>query len=188
MAVNLNAYSASLLPVTQARPGDRRIIRYVNASDTTEEVIVRPVPNGFTAYDSNGQEVTLTAAEMITALGAVSDDTLALVFGGEALTNSSGNTTLTIPVGRRHHIAVITFSGAARTSEIIIPVTGRVAYDVVRIRLVNVALTDVVQRFRNATAGGTILDTESSNNGIGCFDFYFDGAAFKPLTYAQPVV
>lgn len=67
---NPNAYSATILPRIQARPGDRLVRRYVNASDTIEEVVLRPTANGFEAYDANGQEITMTAVEMLAAIGA----------------------------------------------------------------------------------------------------------------------
>jgi lysophospholipase L1-like esterase len=69
MPANPNAYNATVLPRIQARPGDRLVTRYVQASDTTETVVVRPKANGFAAYDANGQEVSLTAEEMAAAIG-----------------------------------------------------------------------------------------------------------------------
>lgn len=73
--------------------------------------------------------------------------------------NASGNTTITLPAGSRHHVADIVFSGSAGTRVVIADTTGAIAGDVLRLNYTLPATASIVVELRNATAGGTLLDT-----------------------------
>lgn len=63
------AYSSSLQPLRFSQPGDIVFKRRLPQSDVFEDVVLRPSENGFVAFDSNGQPVTLTSGDFIAALG-----------------------------------------------------------------------------------------------------------------------
>ncbi len=108
-------------------------------------------------------------------------------FGSEVLANAAGNTTLTIPVGRRQHSAVVTFSGSTRTSVVILPVTDRIAGDIVFLRLVNPADLAITEAVRNATSGGTVLRSFYSDDRNAAMIAFFNGTAWELFIDAQPV-
>ncbi len=108
------------------------------------------------------------------------------IFARNASTNASGNTTLSIAATTRHHTEIMTVSGDPRTSEIVVPVTGRVDGDIVKVRFIN-TVNGVTLNLRNATVGGSVIYSCVSNDGNAAFEMYFDGTAFQPLFNAQPV-
>lgn len=120
------------------------------------------------------------------AIGAAAAADVAVIFARTASSNASGDTTLSIAATTRNHTEIITFSGAPRTSKIILPVANRISGDIVRGRLINTGVTGVVQEIRNASASGTVLYTFLSTEGVVAFDSYYDGTAFQPLSAIQP--
>ena len=70
MSLNPTAYSASLKPMRFATPGSIVFTRFIGQGDKTEDVVLLPQGNGFIAFDTNGNPVTLTQAEMLSAIGA----------------------------------------------------------------------------------------------------------------------
>lgn len=184
MPLDPTAYSATLQPLRYSAPGDVVIKRRLPQEGVYEEVVIHPINGGFIAFDLiSGQLATFTAAEMLAALGVAPSS---LFFNRSAAANASGNTTLSISANTRHHTAIITVSGATRTSEIIIPVAGRVDGDIVTIRFEN-TVTDVTLNIRNATVGGTVIYSSYSGDGNAEYKVYFDGTAFQKLSNLQPV-
>ncbi len=185
MPLDPTAYSATLQPPRYSEPGDIVIKRRLPQADVFEEVVLRPINGGFIAFDAlSGQLATFTEAEFRTALGVAASTNL---FGRAAQSNASGNTTLTISANTRQHTEIITVSGSGRTSEIIIPVADRTDGDIVTIRFVN-TVNGVTLNIRNATVGGTVINTCPSTDGNAVFQFYFDGTAFQPLFNIQSVI
>lgn len=72
-----------------------------------------------------------------------------------AATNNTGNTTVT-PT-QSNQTSRITFTGAARSSIIILDVAGRSAGDKIFMDLILPATANIVISVRNATSGGTLL-------------------------------
>lgn len=72
-----------------------------------------------------------------------------------AATNNAGNSTITPtkPV----QTTVLTFTGAARSSIVILDVAGRSAGDKIFLNLILPATANIVISVRNATSGGTLL-------------------------------
>jgi hypothetical protein len=86
------------------------------------------------------------------------------------------------------HTATVTFTGAARTSNVAMPVTNRVAGDRVTIKCVLPGTDNFIINIRNATTGGTLLySITTSGAGDASFDLEYDGAAFQPVGYHYPV-
>ena len=74
-------------------------------------------------------------------------------------TNATGNTTITVPAGSRVHNHKITFSGSAGNRIVILDTANAAAGCVVRVDYVLPATASIVIELRNATSGGTLLDT-----------------------------
>ncbi len=103
--------------------------------------------------------------------------------------NAAGNTTITPASG--NHIAIGAVSGAARTSVMILDVSGRSDGDVLRLRLEQPATANIVEEVRNATSGGTLLysyTTDGSGADNIAFEVYFKSGAWHPLFNVQPVI
>lgn len=89
---------------------------------------------------------------------------IAAIFTREALANDgTGNTTITLPAGSRHHTVDLVFTGAAGTRTVILATTGAAAGDVSMLNYAIPATAGIVIELRNATAGGTLLDTLTSD-------------------------
>lgn len=73
--------------------------------------------------------------------------------------NASGDTTITLPAGSRHHTVDLVFTGVAGTRRVILDTAGAEEGDVIRLNYTLPATADIVVELRNATAGGTLLDT-----------------------------
>ncbi len=96
-----------------------------------------------------------------------------------AVANNAGNTTIT-PTGRNNFVA-LTVGGVARTSVIIaaIPATAT-AGDLIDIDCVFPATAAIILEFRNATAGGTLLE-QFTTDGVtlaGTVQLVYTGAAW----------
>lgn len=105
-----------------------------------------------------------------------------------ATANSTGNSTIT-PTGSRQ-IQIVTWTGTARTSVLILSVTGRSAGDVLELRYVQPATAAIVEEVRNATSGGTLIYSYTTDGtGLDLFyaRVYFDGTAWQPLDNVVPV-
>lgn len=58
-------YSANLLPLSQARPGDIIVKRRIDEGDTTETVVIRPSPGKALVFDSKGLLVVSNLIEAV---------------------------------------------------------------------------------------------------------------------------
>jgi hypothetical protein len=108
--------------------------------------------------------------------------------GYNAQANSTGNTTVTPASTKSRHIEIVTFSGSARTSVVVLDTVGRTAGDTVVLRLELPATAAIVAEVRNATAAGTLLSSLTSD-GSGddfCAEYVFTGTAFALLRYQYP--
>lgn len=106
-----------------------------------------------------------------------------------ATANSTGNSTIT-PTGSPQ-IQIVTVTGSARTSVFILAVAGQVAGNILKLRFVQPATAAIVEQVRNATVGGTLLyscTTDGSGADHLYCELYFDGTAWKPLMNVVPVV
>jgi hypothetical protein len=87
------------------------------------------------------------------------DAAIVAAFTRDDEANATGNTTITLPAGSRHHVVDLVFSGSAGTRVVIADTTGAIAGDVLRLNYTLPATASIVVELRNATAGGTLLDT-----------------------------
>lgn len=121
---------------------------------------------------------------------AAETDTLFLHrgLGYEAVSNANGNTTITPASTVAQHLAVVNFSGSARTSVVVIETTGRVAGDRVYVRLNLPATESIVAEVRNASDVGTLLSsiTTDGSGDDALIEYYYDGAAFAVLRTNYP--
>lgn len=107
----------------------------------------------------------------------------------QSATNNAGNTTLTaIAASIIEHTAVVTIGGTARTSEIALPVTNRVAGDRAAVKLLFPATANIIVNLRNSTTGGTILKTLTTDtSGDDATIFLVYGVAWELLSYSYPI-
>ena len=107
----------------------------------------------------------------------------------QSATNNAGNTTLTaIAASIIEHTAVVTIGGTARTSEIALPVTNRVAGDRAAVKLLFPATANIIVNLRNSTTGGTILKTLTTDtSGDDATIFLVYGVAWELLGYNYPI-
>lgn len=101
--------------------------------------------------------------------------------GYVAAANNAGNTTVT-PTAH-NYFAVITVGGAARTSVIILSTAGSpapAAGDMIGFDFIFPATAAIVIEMRNATAGGTLLESFTTDGVTlaGSVSFVYDGAAW----------
>ena len=96
-------------------------------------------------------------------------------------TNSTGNTTLTMPLGISTYNVEVTFSGSAGTRIIILSTANAKDGDVINMTFINPTTSAIVEEVRNATSGGTLLDTTTTDTSgddvfVSC---KFNGTAWK---------
>lgn len=104
----------------------------------------------------------------------------------EAISNSTGNFTVT-PVFP-NHLAVVNVTGSAGTRVVILDLTGQIAGDMARFRFNLPATAAIVIEIRNATSGGTLLFTLTTD-GSGddwVAECYFDGTAWQKYNNTYP--
>lgn len=102
---------------------------------------------------------------------------------------STGNTNITPSSG--NVIAVGTITGAAGTRTFALQTAGRSDGDILFMRFEQPATAGVVEEVRNATSGGTLLYSYTTDgSGTDVFDcwVYFKSGAWHPLLNVQPVV
>ena len=102
---------------------------------------------------------------------------------------AAGNTAITPASG--NVIAVGTITGAAGTRTFALDVTGRSDGDILFLRFQQPATASIIEEVRNATAGGTLLYSYTTDgSGTDVFDcwLYFKTGAWHPLLNVQPVV
>lgn len=110
-----------------------------------------------------------------------------------AVTNSTGNTTITPVPGRRNALVIVTISGAARTSNIVFDIAGRVLNDRLTARFNIPATAGIILDVKNATAGGTslIVDPITTSGSAGqnlLLELYYDGTAWQRLGLNYPTL
>lgn len=128
-------------------------------------------------------EINNNIVRAFAVLGLGTPDTIG------ATTNNAGNSTIT--PSSAHQVQVITVGGVARTSVFILDVAGRNVGDRLELRFVQPAVAAIVEEVRNATVGGTLLysyTTDGSGTDVLAAELYFDGTAWKPLSNVVPVV
>lgn len=105
-----------------------------------------------------------------------------------ASSNSTGNTTIT-PT-QSNHIEVVTFSGTAGTRILILDASAQLVGNVAKLRLNLPATAAIVVEVRNATSGGTLLFsiTTDGSGDDAYLELYFDGSAWQRLFNVLPVV
>ena len=104
--------------------------------------------------------------------------------------NAAGDTTLTaIAASIIQHTAVVTVTGAARTSNIALPVTNRTAGHRAVIKLILPTTAAIIIVLKNATTGGTTLYTLTTDTSgdDASYELEYDGAAWQPLRYNYPI-
>lgn len=128
-----------------------------------------------------------TGVVTISATGTAANDY-------ETAANNAGNTTVT-PTEANYALG-LTVGGAARTSILILDITGRAAGDRIRLDLTLPATAAILLEARNATAGGTLLlpaekfpSQQFETDGVtlsATWDFVFTGAAWRYELSNQP--
>jgi len=103
-------------------------------------------------------------------------------------TSTSGN--ITVTPSSPHHKEVLTVGGSARTSVIIVGTAGQTAGSEVEVivKFSTPATANIVLEVRNATSGGTLLATITSDGfqANASFRCAFDGSAHVPLALVYP--
>jgi hypothetical protein len=162
--------SASFQITVQDPTGARRT--YLKTPSTTECTIIDPE-----AFAGADKPTFATIAYVDSkALGAG-------MFTREAVTSSAtGNTNITRPSGSHYHTAFATVSGTAGTRTFAVLTTNTpAAGDRARIYFLNPATAAIVLEVRNATSGGTLLKTITTDGtGEDFFvDLCFNGTAWE---------
>lgn len=106
-----------------------------------------------------------------------------------ATANSTGNSTIT-PTGA-NQIHVVTVTGLAGTRIFILDAATAAEGDRLTLRFAQPATANIVEEVRNATGGGTLLysyTTDGSGTDTFAAELYFDGTAWKALLNAVPVI
>ncbi len=99
--------------------------------------------------------------------------------------SSSGTGNPTITASAPNYAYILTITGAAETRQIILNTAASAADRIVL--QINCAVAGMTLNLRNATAGGTILDTFLSDDSPnGCYEFVFTGAAWVRLRAQIP--
>lgn len=94
------------------------------------------------------------------------------LFQSASFANAAGDTVITVPAGCRNYTVYGAFTGAAGTRNIALDLTNAVAGCRVTLVAALPATAAIVINLRNATVGGTILDTLTT-------DTSGDGASFE---------
>jgi len=97
-----------------------------------------------------------------------------------ALSNSTGNTTVTPAATTREYIGVVAVTGSAGTRIFAISTSGRVVGDIVRLRYNFPATASIVVELRSGTTGGTLIDTitTDASGDDACHEAVYTGSAF----------
>lgn len=105
-----------------------------------------------------------------------------------ASANSTGNTTLTRTA--ETNVEIVSVTGSARTSIVILATTDAVEGDLMKLRLNLPATASIVMEVRNAASGGTLLFsiTTDGSGDDAYLELYFDGTAWQRLFNVMPVV
>ncbi len=104
----------------------------------------------------------------------------AILFTEASAANSTGNTTITVPVGSVIHSEKLTFTGSAGTRIIVLATTNAQAAGIMRLDYVLPATAGIVIEVRNGTTGGTLLDTLTTDTSgdPASFEATFRGGAW----------
>ena len=109
------------------------------------------------------------------------------------VTNTTGNTTLAFSPNANKMEGVVTLAGSARTSIIVLEITGRLSDDRGTLRINVPATAGIIFDITNATSGGTSLigGPQTTTGGAGqslLLEYYFDGAAMQILGLIYPTL
>lgn len=141
--------------------------------------------DGFYLYDSS-------AAGSNKSAGVLLSEFVKSLRTRNAQANAAGDSTVTVGVLSLIHTEVITFSGAARTSKMVLAIPAGLSAGVrACVRCVVPATAGITVDFRNGTAGGTQITffTTDDSGDDKCVEFEFDGAQWNFLrfdAYATP--
>jgi len=131
------------------------------------------------------------SANTLTLPATVSGGATSLLARGQgyaASSNASGTTTITPNSRTAVHSEILTITGTASTRIVVLSVSGRVAGDILRLRLNVPATQNIVIDVRNATAGGTQLtQLTTDTSGDDCaLEYVFDGTAWQAFLCNYP--
>lgn len=100
----------------------------------------------------------IVSAELVSAVDIIAEKQENLIQTG-AFSNSTGTTTVTVPSGCEKYTVYATFTGSAGTRTIILDTTNAIDGAEIEIVCALPTTSDIVLDFRNATAGGTQLES-----------------------------
>jgi hypothetical protein len=147
---------------------------------------IAPAVEGILAADSTTgtiAPVALTPAPLPAyATVAYVDAGLAALLTRASAANADATATpITFPAGSRVHTVDIVFTGAAGTRTIVLPTTDREPGDIARLDYTLPATAGLVIELRNATAGGTLLDTLTTDTSAdsAALELCFSGTVWQ---------
>lgn len=159
---------------------------------STDTLTITRAQESTSASTKNTSSKTYSFIAGMTAGMVASIDALFPTTG--TISNSTGDSTITPSTSNA--LSEVTFTGAARTSKLILDITGRSNGDRVLVALVLPATSGIVIEFRNGTSGGTILLPASSfpsqqfaTDGVvltAVFEFYIKSGVWTYLRASIP--
>lgn len=119
---------------------------------------------------------------------AISATVAALLDRGNATNDGSAPTIVTIPAGTRVYTLDLVFTGAAGARTVILDLADRQAGDRLTLDYALPATAGLVIELRNATAGGTILDTltTDASGDPACIELTYAGSAWDADSALYP--
>lgn len=105
-----------------------------------------------------------------------------------AVSNSAGNTTISRLAPNT--VKIVNVTGSARTSIMIMDITGAISGDVAKLRLNLPTAASIIIEVRDVISSGTLLFsiTTDGSGDDAYLELYFDGSGWKPLLNVMPVV
>lgn len=197
-------YSGDLNPATLERGYDRlcmqvqrvfsiakRSIRFPLTNAETSELALNSRKGKLLSFDATTGDPTFTdPTELMDSEASVAD--LLAIKATATATNSTGNTTVTVPaaapVANAIYTHKTTFSGSAGTRIMILATTNATAGEMVNLVYDLPATASIVIETRNATSGGTLLDTitTDASGDNACVKAFYTGSAWQLLSAQYP--
>lgn len=162
----------ALVALTYGTPRISSLWQLVPGTDSPSDTVVRPI-------DYNAS--TNPQVWKLVLNGAAGNTN-----GYEAVSNSTGNSTL-VRTGATN-VKIITFTGTARTSVLILDAVAAFAGDLMKMRLNIPTTASIIIEVRDATSGGTLLYsiTTDGSGDDAYLEAYFDGTAWQTLLNVIP--
>jgi hypothetical protein len=162
---------------------------------------IMPVVNATGAGASTADAVSydngasgLAATDVQAAIDEVAAASAGDVTSFEDVANSTGNETISPAAGKRRHSVDAVITGTAGTRIFILDVADRAAGDEIEIDFTLPDTASIVLEVRNATSGGTLIYSHTTNGTEATDGFRlltrmrFDGTAFEGVEAMYPVV